>query len=102
MPRQAALAILIAVISMCPSGRAVSATPPDAVLVELFTSEGCSSCPPADTLLQQLLTAQSAAGAQVIALGQHVDYWDRLGWKDRFSSAAFTDRQQQYGRAFGI
>lgn len=66
------------------------------VVVELFTSEGCSSCPPADKILMKL-----AARKGILALGLHVDYWDYLGWKDHYSMAKFTKRQEVYNMVLG-
>jgi hypothetical protein len=76
-------------------------SPPPVVVVELFTSEGCSSCPPADTLLRQLSELHDVKGVQLVALEEHVDYWNNLGWKDPYSSNEFSQRQSDYAQVFG-
>lgn len=69
------------------------------VIVELFTSESCSSCPPADQVLTHLVNTQPIKGVQVIALAEHVTYWNHLNWKDRYAQEQFTARQRHYGTA---
>src|SRR6266481_1961339 len=74
---------------------------PSPVVVELFTSEGCSSCPPADALLLKLMERQRPEQEPIVALEEHVDYWDQLGWRDPFSSREWTERQEDYAASFG-
>ncbi len=95
---------LVAMALLRPPSQASSRTPETArtpVVVELFTSEGCSSCPPADALLARLAEERLAGNVQLIALEEHVDYWNDLGWADPFSSRDWTSRQYVYSGALG-
>ena len=87
--------LLLAGATSAASAQTPAATAPKAVL-ELFTSQGCNSCPPADALLKSYI-----ARPDIIALSLPVDYWDYLGWKDTFAKAKFTERQRAYGRQRG-
>jgi hypothetical protein len=102
-------ASIIAVVAACALWRGLQADPvsepaPAAsgfAVVELFTSEGCSSCPPADKLLGEVVREATEKKAPIYALAYHVDYWDRLGWKDPFGSKLGSERQTAYAEALG-
>jgi hypothetical protein len=88
--------LAISAMTSVPTSHALSGSDKGFAVVELFTSEGCSSCPPADELISRV--QKESAGKPVYILAFHVDYWNRLGWKDQFSSAAFSQRQNQYAQ----
>lgn len=92
------LALMACLSCSCGTQAAESPTTRPAVVVELFTSEGCSSCPPADAVLANLAKPGAVDGVEIIALELHVDYWNGLGWADPFSSPAFSQRQQNYAK----
>src|SRR6266436_8276870 len=96
------VAMVVAMAAVAAGQSRPAAPVPVPVIVELFTSEGCSSGPPADNLLAQIEKLQPFRGVEVIPLGEHVDYWNQLGWPDRFASAMFTARQEDYGRVFNL
>jgi hypothetical protein len=93
------ITILLAVVL---TGYGQTTERPHAVLVELFTSEGCSSCPPADALLRELNGTTTSSGKLVVGISEHVTYWNSLGWTDPFSASAYTDRQNSYGSRFHL
>jgi hypothetical protein len=103
MQLRPAFAILFALLAIPLESHAaspdssISASPSSVAIVELlFTSEGCSSCPPADSLLRQMNLKQTNAGQLIVGISEHVTYWNDLGWKDPYSSPVFTDRQSVY------
>ena len=98
---QAAAAGCVSLAIWLPAGHAAEA-PLTPVIVELFTSQGCSSCPPADAILRSFERNQPVADVVIVPLSEHVDYWNRLGWRDPFSSPRFSARQRAYGAALDL
>jgi len=104
------VALAIAALSLCMSAKIYTQTRPaktplphpSAVLIELFTSEGCSDCPPADDLLRQVSGRQTEDGQLIVGISEHVTYRNSLGWRDPFSDDQYTDRQNAYGAHFGL
>jgi hypothetical protein len=102
-------ALAVAVVSLCIPALHAQTRPanvplphPSPVLIELFTSEGCSDCPPADELLRQVSGRRTERGQLIVGISEHVTYWNSLGWKDPFSVDQYTERQNAYGAHFGL
>ena len=102
--RSAFYGLIPSIFLAIPSLLTAQATPPHpkVVLVELFTSEGCSSCPPADALLRMINGTTTGSGQLIIGISEHVTYWNSLGWADPFSAPTYTNRQNAYGGAFHL
>ena len=95
-PRHGTILGMLALLALAHPASAESMRMRPKAVVELFTSQGCASCPPADALLTML-----AEQEDVVALAYHVDYWDYVGWEDTFGDAAFSDRQRAYAKSWG-
>lgn len=93
--------LLVLALAGCTAAAGQPRTDEAPLVIELFTSQGCSSCPPADRLLDKLARAGQLAGRPLAPLSFHVDYWDDLGWADPYARPAWTERQRQYARALG-
>ena len=106
MTRSSRVSSALALLMCCAIGVADGQAPAGQdrvpILAELFTAEGCSSCPPADKILEWLSKEQPVDGVFVVAMSEHVTYWDHQGWKDPFGSPRFTERQQMYAKRLGV